>query len=119
MKFTGDKKRIEKELTKLLFDNGELDLELYKQDLENNVEDIIQGLTDDDEDFAIVITEEKGRYAMLLAHRNGKFSINDEARAELKKLLAKRYESNMWFFLPYIVEVLAINTYWIAGIKLG
>lgn len=118
MLFKNKSIKIETALIKVLLENGEMDFNLYKNDLEKNVPDIKQGLIDDGEHFAIVITQHKATVAMCLVTINDELYINEKAREKLKSMWIKTYEFNVNYFLPSIVAVLKTNHYWINGVKI-
>lgn len=110
--------QIEKALRKALLENGEMDFQLYKYELEEDVLAIKQGIIDDGEDFAIVITENKGNVAMFLMTKGGELHINEKAREKLNSMWIKTYEFNINYFLPSMLAVLKTGHYWINGVKL-
>jgi hypothetical protein len=111
-------KKIELAIVNVLLNNSNMDLNLYKQDLEENISDIKQGLIDDDEHFAIAITEKKGNVAMCLVTLNNELYINEQAHEKLKSMWIKTYKDNINFMIPHMVSVLKTNHYWINGVKI-
>lgn len=110
--------QIEKALRKALLENSEMDLQLYKYELEENILAIQKGIIDDKEDLAIVITENRNRVAMFLITKNGELYINENARERLKRMWIKTYECNINYLLPSMIDVINKGYYWINGIKL-
>lgn len=109
---------MEKALRKALLDDGEMDLQLYKYELEKDVLKIKQGIIDDKEDFAIAVTQNKNSVAMLLITKKGELFINEKAREKLKSMWIKTYAFNINYFFPSMLDAYSKGFYWINGIKL-
>lgn len=111
------KKKIAKNLENVLLKDAPLELELYKWELEEHVQDYFDSKKQDKDKYFLAITENKNDVAMLLIDDKNNLHINERAREELKKIWDNQYEPNMKILIPQMAQDLFDGYVFISGIK--
>ncbi|MBE2223031.1 MAG: hypothetical protein IAF02_15915 [Anaerolineae bacterium] len=112
-------KEIESLLDQALLHNGDMQYELYENELEKLLDDLRTSLKQDKEDYIFVVTENSGHVAMVLIENSGKFYINEKARDELKKLWLTSYENNLKQLIPMFALQLVNGELAVTGVSVS
>ncbi len=100
-----------------LLDDGEMQYELYKYELEELLDEWKASMAKDDDDYIFAVTENSGRVAMILIEKSGEVHINEQARERLKALWPAAYENNMNKLIPAFAEQLNEGEIPVSGVK--
>ena len=110
-------KRIEKLLKQALLNDGEMQYELYRHELEELLDEWKASMAKDRDDYIFAVTENRGHVAMVLIERSGQAHINEQARERLKLLWPAAYEANMKRLIPVFAEQLRAGEIPVNGVK--
>jgi len=113
------KKTIEKNLIKVLLNNGEMEYALFEYELEEHIDEYLKSKREDGDDYFFAVTEHTNDVAMLLIDKKNKVHVNEEARAILKKYWNKSvYEHNMEILIPQMASELSKGYLFVSGVKI-
>ncbi|MFL6214218.1 MAG: hypothetical protein ACJ74J_10055 [Blastocatellia bacterium] len=110
--------RTEKLLRQALLNNGEMEYELYKYEMEELMDEWKASMAKDKDDYLFAVTENNGHVAMILIEKSGRVHINEGARERLKELWPVAYESNMEKLIPAFAKQLAEGEIPVNGVKI-
>jgi len=91
----------------LLWETKKMSQNLFEYELEELVDVGKSSLKKDNNDYVLFLTERDGEIAMFLILKDEKVLVNEEAKAELKKLSQKGYKHNLKFIIPMSAKELA------------
>ena len=111
-------KRIERLLKQALIQDGAMQYELYRYELEDLLDEWKSSMTQDKDDFIFAVTENSSHVAMVLIEKSGDLHINEQARERLKALWPAAYESNMKKLIPAFAEQLKEGEIAVSGVKI-
>jgi hypothetical protein len=111
------KEKIALNLENALLKDAPLEIELYKWELEEHVQEYFASKKEDKDKYFIAITEHTNDVAMLLIDDKNHLYINEKAREELKKIWHKSYKRNMKILIPQMAQNLFDGYVFISGIK--
>jgi hypothetical protein len=111
------KKIITKNLEKALLQDGKLEIELYKWELEENVQFYGKSKQQDQDQYLLAITENNNDVAMLIIDEQDNLLINEAARDKLKQLWQNNYEQNLKKLIPKIAQDLSDGYIFYSGIN--
>ena len=111
-------KSIEKLLEQTLMNDGEMQYDLYRYELEDHLDEWKSSMVKDNDDYIFAVTN-NGRYtAMVLIEKSEQVHINERARERLKTLWPTAYGSNMQKLIPKFAEQLNEGEIPMIGVKM-
>lgn len=110
------KKKIEKCLNAALLLDGEMEIDLYKYELEEHIDYWKTNLKKDKNNFVFVLTVNKGDVAMVLITDKDELYINEQAREHLQSIWEHQYENNIRTIMHTMVNFLANDCLAVMGI---
>ncbi len=110
-------KEIQRSLERALLEDGDMEFDLYHDELAPHLENLRESLEADKDEFTFMVTSDGTTMAMVLMEASGATYINDKARTRLKELWPLAYESNMKMFIPDFAEELDRGEISITGVK--
>jgi hypothetical protein len=110
-------KQITMRLEQTLLRDGELSYELYKDELEQFVDELKSSMTHDRDDYIFAVLEDGGQVAMVLVEQSGHVHSNEQARDKLKALWPAAYASNLQKLIPAFANQLNQGELPINGVK--
>jgi len=114
------KKTIEKNLKKVLLEDGTFSDALYEFELEDRIAAYLQSKREDGDKYLFVIAAGFEGIAMLLIDENDKVHVNENARALLTRLWqGENYKRNTRLFMPDIVSELNKGNHYFVGVKVA
>ena len=123
-KFTGwykdfgmSRKSIEKNLTKALLNDGELEKELFDYELAEHVDEYLLSKKQDNDKYFFAVTEHTNNVAMLLIDENDVVHVNEMARQRLRTLWLDAYSENIKKLIPDMAAELDAGFLYSAGVK--
>ena len=99
-------KNLEILLQRVLFNNWGMEYELYKYELEGQLEELADHLVEVEGDYLFMLTENNGYMAMVLLENTGAVHINEKARDRLRALWPKTYTTNLQQVIPFFAKQL-------------
>ena len=113
------KKTIEKNLIKVLLDNGAMENALFEYELEEHIDEYLKSKQEDGDDYFFAVTEHTNDVAMLLIDEDNNVHVNEKARAVLRKYWHKSaYKHNMQILIPQMAEQLSKGFLFVTGVKM-
>lgn len=110
------KKTIEKNLAKVLLEDGKFEKALYDFELAEHVDEYLLSKKQDRDEYLFAITEHSNDVAMLLIDKDDVIYINEAAREQLKELWRIAYKSNIKRLIPDMAQELDAGFLYSAGI---
>ena len=111
-------KVIEKNLKKILIDDGPLSRTLFDSELAVQTDEFARSRREDGDAYFLALTEHAGEVALLLIDEHDNVHVNDTARTLLKQLWRDAYKKNMHALMPQMVEDLDAGRMFVAGVKM-
>lgn len=109
-------KEISDLLSKALLQQGQMDYDLYKFELEEHLQEWYAGLKADRENFVLVVTENLGSVAMVLISKDKKVYVNEDGREKLSTIWKLNYENNVRLLLPAMSNDIDSGFFSVTGI---
>jgi hypothetical protein len=110
------KKEILDLLSKALIQKGQMDHDLYKFELEENLQKWYADLMADRNNFVLVVTENSGSVAMVLISKDKTNYVNEDGREKLSTLWTLNYENNVKLLLPAMADDIDSGFFSVTGI---
>jgi len=103
-------------LSKALLQQGQMDYDLYKFELEEHLQEWYAGLKSDRNNFVLVVTENSGSVAMVLISKDKKVYVNEDGRDKLSAIWKLNYENNVRLLLPVMADDIDNDFFSVTGI---
>ena len=110
-------KEIEKRLRDALLNNGKMEWELYKYEMEEHLDYWYKSLKKDKDEFLFILNERDGDVAMVLITKQKEAYINEDARQQLKLNWKTAYEQNIESLLPLMAQQISEGNLSVNGVK--
>ena len=110
-------KEISDLLSKALIQKGQMDHDLYKFELEENLQKWYAGLKADLNNFVLVVTENSGSVAMVLISKDKTVYVNEDGREKLSTIWKLNYENNVRLLLPAMADDINNGFFSVTGIS--
>ncbi len=111
------KKVIEKNLRKVLLEDGPFAKALFEYELEEHVEEYKLSKRDDGDKYFFAVTEHTNDVAMLLIDEDDNVHINEVARTVLKRLWRTAYRKNLLQLIPDMARQLDAGYLYTVGVR--
>ena len=108
----------EKNLKRVLLNDGAFSQELFEYELEEHLGEYLLSKQADSDKYFFAVTEHTNDVAMILIDENDNIHINEAARGLLMKLWHKSYRQNIQGLIPRIAEQLDAGYLFAAGVKI-
>jgi hypothetical protein len=102
----------------IFFHQRKLSMDLYIEDLEDQVSDLKIELKDDRDDFVYAITIEDNDIAFVLIHKKDGLFINHKGIIKLRSLWGKNYKKNINKNFTFYIEELINGSFPVHSVKL-
>jgi hypothetical protein len=111
-------KEISDLLSKALIQKGQMDYDLYKFELEENLQKWCADLDADRNNFVLVVTENSESVAMVLISKDKTVYVNEDGREKLSTIWNLNYENNVNLLLPAMADDIDSGFFSVTGITM-